>query len=191
MFSYSCFKWTQTNFPSTGGKLLILYLYCFRKNGCPIRLRGRSLTCLSTVPLHVGEVYKRLRSQVRGSQSRQSRCLNSALKVVLVPCIFEHNLKSYVMLQPCEDVFRSVDQKHRKQTWSHWGWLQATYSSRAHLADYLAQGFYYSIVAQIDDCLGCLKLMFMFFQDRCFPHFRSFFVSHVTSPRITSKCFTL
>ncbi|MEQ2177996.1 hypothetical protein GOODEAATRI_009479 [Goodea atripinnis] len=38
-----------------------------QKNGCPVRLRGRSLTFLSTVLLHVGKVYKRLRSQIKST----------------------------------------------------------------------------------------------------------------------------
>lgn len=63
-----------------------------------------AMNVLSTVPLQVGEVYKRLRSQVRGSQSRQHRCLRSELKAVLVPCIFEHTLKLYIISQLCGDV---------------------------------------------------------------------------------------
>ncbi|MEQ2224222.1 hypothetical protein ILYODFUR_005281 [Ilyodon furcidens] len=38
-----------------------------QKNGCPVRLIGRSLTFLSTVLLHVGKVYKRLRSQIKST----------------------------------------------------------------------------------------------------------------------------
>lgn len=74
------------------------------------------MNVLSTVLLQVGEVYKRLRSQVRGSQSRQRRCLRSELKAVLVPCIFEHTLKLYIIFQLCGDV---ADQTHRKQVCSH------------------------------------------------------------------------
>ena len=51
------------------------------------------------------EVYKRLRSQVRGSQRRLCRCLRSVLKAVLVPCTYEHNIISYIIFPLCEDVF--------------------------------------------------------------------------------------
>lgn len=57
-----------------------------------------------TVLLQGGEVYKRLRSQVRGSQRRLCRCLRSVLKAVLVPCTYEHIITSYIIFQLCEEV---------------------------------------------------------------------------------------
>lgn len=116
------------------------------------------------------QVYKRLRSQVRGSQSRRRRCLRSELKVVWVPCIFEHNLKSYTMFQLCEDVF-CLQIKRTGNGPAHTGddgcVLQC---SQAH-TDYYARGPYCLKVAQIDYCLGLRRIdvYVLFLQERCFP----------------------
>lgn len=105
----------------------------------------------SAVLLQGGEVYKRLRSQVRGSQRRLCRCLRSALKAVLVPCTYEHNIISYIIFQLCEDVLylriKSTG-NGLAQSGDDGYTLQHSQSHR----DYLPQGSYYLIVAQIDYC---------------------------------------
>lgn len=136
------------------------------------------MNLLSTALL---QVYKRLRSQVRGSQSRRRRCLRSELKVVLVLCIFEHNLKSYIMFQLCEDVF-CLQIKSTGNGPAHTGADGCTLQcSRAH-RDYHAQGLYCLIVAQIDYCLGLLRIdVYVWFsQERCFPTLDPF-LHHLTS----------
>lgn len=139
------------------------FIFTASEDGCPVRSSGRSLRSecsFSTVLRQAAEVYKRLRSQVRGSQSRQCRCLRSVLKAVLVPCTYEHNIISYIIFWLCEDVFY-LQIKSTGNGLAHTGdggyTLQCSQSHR----DYLAQASYYLIVAQIDYCLALLKLMFM------------------------------
>lgn len=109
--------------------------------------------------LQGGEVYKRLRSQVRGSQRRLCRCLRSVLKPVLVPYTYENNIISYIIFQLCEDVFylqiKSTGNRLAHSRVDGYT-LQCSQSHR----DYLAQGSYYLIETQIDYCLALLKLMF-------------------------------
>lgn len=104
-----------------------------------------------SVLLQGGEVYKRLRSQVRGSQRRLCRCLRSALKAVLAPCTYEHNIISYIVFQLCEDVLylriKSTG-NGLAQSGDDGYTLRRSQSHR----DYLTQGSYYLIVAQIDYC---------------------------------------
>lgn len=155
-------KWTSPYFLSAGGKLLILYLYCLRERLPRQEQRGGvyGLKVFSAVLLQGGEVYKRLRSQVRGSQRSLCRCLRSALKAVLVPCTYEHNIILYIIFQLCEDVFYLQIKSTGNglaQSGDDGYTLQYSQSHR----DYLAQGSYYLIEAQIDYCLVLLKLMFM------------------------------
>lgn len=102
----------------------------------------------------VEEVYKRLRSQVRGSQRRLRRCLSSAPTAVLAPCTCEHNIISYIIWRLCEDVFAAHIKKHRKR-WGG-GVLAASGALRCSQShrDYPTQGPHYLIVAQIDYCLA-------------------------------------
>lgn len=128
-----------------------------------MRSRGRSLQVESfflTVQLQGGEVYKRLRSQVRGSQRRLCRCLRSVLKAVLVPCTYEHNIISYIIFQLCEDVFY-LQIKSTGNQLAHSKVDGYTMRCSQSHRDYLAQGSYYLIVTQIDYCLALHKLMFM------------------------------
>lgn len=135
-------------------------------------------------------VYKRLRSQVRGSQSRRCRCLRSELKVVLVPCIFEHNLKSYIMFQLCEDVFCLQIKSTGNGAAPAGAGGCALQCSRAH-RDYHTQGLYCLIVAQIDYCLGLLRIgVYVWFsQERCFPPSRNPFFT--TSHPFAEESYTL
>ncbi len=110
--------------------------------------------------LQGGEVYKRLRSQVRGSQRRLCRCLRSALKPVLVPCTYEHNIISYIIFQLCDDVL-CAQIKSTGNGLAQSGVEGCTLQYSQSHRDYLTQGSYYLIVAQIDYCLVLLKLMFM------------------------------
>lgn len=88
------------------------------------------------VLLQGGEVYKRLRSQVRGSQRRLCRCLRSVLKAVLVPCTYEHNIVSYIIFQLCEDVIYL--QIKRKETDLLRGWMMVTPCSTANLTEIIS-----------------------------------------------------
>lgn len=118
------------------------------------------LSFFLTVLLQGGEVYKRLRSQVRGSQRRLCRCLRSALKAVLVQCAYEHNITLYIIFQLYEDVFYlQIKSTGNRLTRSGNDGYTLQYS-QSH-RDYLTEGSHYLIVAQIDYCLVLLKLMFM------------------------------
>lgn len=160
-------KWTSPHFLSAGGKLLILYLYCLRERLPRQEYIGEEFRVWKfflTVLLQGGEVYKRLRSQVRGSQRRLCRCLRSALKAVLVPCTYEHNIILYIIFQLCGDVFYlQIKSTGNGLAQSGDGGYTLQYS-QSH-RDYLTQGSYYLIVAQIDYCLVLLKLMFMLWSD--------------------------
>lgn len=183
------------HFLSTGGKPLVLYLKGPRETDtptsppsptCPSEAEGEEFEIVSRVfflslslPLlkcsaGVEEVYKRLRSQVRGSQRRLCRCLSSAPSAVLEPCSCEHNIVSYIICRLCEDVFAVNIKKHRKLRGGREGGLAASgarHCSQSH-RDYPTQGPHYLIVAQIDYCLAAAsKLVFtlLFWHKRCFP----------------------
>lgn len=136
-----------------------------QRTAAPSGAEGRSpgfWKVFLTVLLQGEEVYKRLRSQVRGSQRRLCRCLRSALKAVLVPCTYEHNIISYIILQLCEDVFPLQIKSTGNGLARSGDDCFTLHCSQSH-RDYPTQGSYYLIVAQIDYCLVLLKLVFMLF----------------------------
>lgn len=141
-----------------------------------------------TVLMQGAGVYKRLSSQVRGSQSRQCRCLR---KAVLVLCTYEPNIISYVIFQLWEDVFYPQI-KSTEEGLAHSGDGGCTLQCSQSHRDYHAQGSYYLIVAHIDYCLALLKLMFTLLSHRkgvsppqillCFPN-------NLTSPLFRMRKF--
>lgn len=140
IWQFGC-KRSNPHFLSAGGKLLILYLYCLRE-WLPRQEQREEFTGWWFFQLlQGGEVYKRLRSQVRGSQSRQRRCLRGVLKAAVVPCTYEHNIISYAVSQLCEDVF-SLQIKRTGNGLAHTGGDGCTMQYSQSHRDYLAQGSY-------------------------------------------------